>query len=450
MTAKDNPNLTVYSLKGLGTHDSGTYTIPKTICCSSLSRTQNLDLYHQLIAGSRYFDYRYGPNSQKAADLVVMHGPHYGSNYYRELEGVVKFMKENPNEFIVLEVNFEKRVSNDQKGYLINWLAATFDNYTIKQIDFDGWMAHFPRVAIGEIYKRPGKRVLLITDDELFEYEIETGIMMGARKLNTMGLFSRAQRLETRWHNKGTISGIIEANAKYVEERPHADQSFFVAQYNLTLQTSSISNIAKIICGCSSARVDNKMYDMFKTRSLHRALRNVANKPKMSFAMIDFFQYDPYVIHFMIGANLKHRLSIRLACVYADEECINVTDTANRLISNQNSLWIVDFKSDLEVAFNSGTFIVAFSWDGIKRSGAQFEEIFVEVFKFSSGSQYLLNQLRGALKKEWKIEDFGNMGGIVPGNEGLKNNNIIRDFVSKTIALLPRYQRTFLGIALER
>ena len=434
MVAKNNPDLHLYGLRGISSHDSGTYTISEATCCSGASITQNIDLYTQLIAGARHLDYRYGPKSDKVDDLIVMHGIHHGTNYFKELEGVLRFRREFPNEFFILDCNFEMRLSNDQKKYLIDWLANTFKDSLITQTDFDTWLKNYPKVPISEILNRPNKRILLLTDRYLFQVEESPGQIMPEGKINHMGLFNRDHKLEAAWHDRGTYAQIVQANDEYISRRPNPT-NFLVAQYILTFQTTK-TDIFNYIVGIESVRVDQKLYNFHGKRILHRALREASNKLQMSFAMIDFFQYDPYITHFLIGTNLKFNLKIWLACIYKNEECRDVTGMAKGLISNQNSLWIVDFKGDFNLESSSGTFMISFSWEGISN------EVFVEEFKFESKTQYLLNQLRGGLKNEYMIHEFpidgANLGSMDTNLSSVNpsgKRSARQDFVNQTKAL---------------
>lgn len=396
------------------------------------------------MAGARHLDYRYGPQSDKIDDLIVQHGIHWGTDYFKELQGVLKFRKDYPNEFFVLDCNVEKNISNDQKKYLIDWLVKHFGDCTLKKEDFDTWLKGFPKVPVNEIYKRPDKRILLMTDRYLFQYEEQPGQMISEEKMNQMGLWNRDGKLEARWHDKGTIEEIIQSNINYVEERPDPHK-FFVAQYIITMQTKK-KDIAKFFFGCDSVRVDQKQYKILSSRALQRTIRDQVNKHNMSFAMIDFMQYDPFLIHFLIGSNLKENLKIWMACVYKNKECRDVTARAKQLISNKNSLYILDFKKDFELSNSAGTFMISFSWEGVKKEGSTADEVFVEDFAFTSDTQYLLNQIRGGLKREWSLKEYGQKSRVMLGNDGDSPSKIMPggapqtntdDFVSKTLALIP-------------
>ncbi|KAG4102273.1 PLC-like phosphodiesterase, partial [Neocallimastix lanati (nom. inval.)] len=104
-----------------GTHDSGTYGIYDRIK-ARWARTQNLDIYEQLLNGIRYLDIRLETNDDKK--IYISHGyidsinKKTGKKYYLSdiIDECVMFLKNNDKEFIVLNLadeNFDKDFSWD-------------------------------------------------------------------------------------------------------------------------------------------------------------------------------------------------------------------------------------------------------------------------------------------------------------------------------------------------
>ena len=437
MVAKSNPDLPLSQMRGICSHDAGTYSISKHKCCSSVSRTQCLDLYGQLMAGSRILDYRYGPKDKINKDaLVVQHGMHQGGeSYYDGFKGVLRFLKENPNEFIILDVTkeFGTSITHEQQKYLMDYFEKEFGSYSLKQEDLDTWAKGFPNVSIGKILDQPNKRVLILVDKYLFNYEEVPGVKMDYRHYTAKGLFARDDFLECRWHDKPHCFTIFMANRCYIKERPNP-QKLFVCQYILTPQ-STCKDIAKYIFGCDRLRVDQKTYTLLRNQRLHNEIREAASESNFCFVMMDFVHYDPYINHFLIGSNFKEKITILHANIVRKGVSLDVTDRANQLVTNGNSLWIVNFKKDLRLEQADGTLYIAFKFStDVGGSGFKdCDKIYADPpFDFNASSQYLLNALRGKLDAARPIEEFSN-------NQGLKKESSLdtkfHDFLGKCSSL---------------
>lgn len=97
--------LTIPELSIPGTHDSGTYDMPITVA-KSLSKTQSLSLYEQLIAGARALDLRVGYQSDKTGDerYVLVHGTWKSNTSLTEaLQQVKLFIDKHPKEIVILD-----------------------------------------------------------------------------------------------------------------------------------------------------------------------------------------------------------------------------------------------------------------------------------------------------------------------------------------------------------
>ena len=97
------------------THDSGTYSIPKSKLGSSISGTQAIDLYGQLDLGVRQIDFRYGVFDKCPQDLAVMHGPQCKASYFGEMIKVKNWVEENPFEFLIIDARCEKKLAKTRE-----------------------------------------------------------------------------------------------------------------------------------------------------------------------------------------------------------------------------------------------------------------------------------------------------------------------------------------------
>jgi hypothetical protein len=441
MVAKNNPEITLAQLTGMGSHDAGTYTISTFKCCSGVSRTQSIDLYGQFKAGSRLVDYRYGPvNLSDPQALVVQHGIHLGTDYYKELEGVTRFLEENPHEFINLDINFERKITNEQKKYLIEYLVRHFGHLAIKEEDINTWAPNFPHVALSEILRRPGKRVFIVVDRNLYTYENDPGTIVEPKWLRERGLFKRDDYIESRWWDVPDPVKLIKSNHDYINERPNRNR-LMVAQYILTPQ-STTKDIVKFVFGLERLRVDQNTYLLHRDQSLSFAIRESAHLPNANLFLMDFIHYEPYITHYLIGLNFKDKLTIHKAVCTSRRENIDVTDKVRALVRRENSMWIINFAKDLGLKRSSGTFMIAFTMQTrVEGKTNPADTILTEFFEYESDSQYLLNSLRGKLDKALPLSAFTN------DYEELRrhaDNVTMQEFLKKCSAIIDPTDRALI------
>ena len=391
--AKNNPGLRLIDVAMVSSHDSGTYTIPKSTCCSAVSTNHHIDLYEQLKAGARYLDYRYGPGVPRyPANIHIYHGIHKGGNYCDELEGVLKFTQEHPNEFIFLDLNHELWLGLDEKQYLSEFVSKKFGHLTVKKEDADTWFK-IDRVTVGEVLARYNKRMLVIADDEFFN-DLEN---LPTATLQKRGLFKQSDMVLSYWPDKHKVHELIDYNYELLLNMQEASR-FSVTQYITTPETTK-KRILSYICGISRLRVDQRTYLLHRNKDLHRAIRDAAHLRSLRMVMLDFFNFEPFICHFLIGLNFADKLRIHKAEVVKGNAVINVLDEVRKLVRRKNSLWISDFKRDLAIPFAFGKFLIVFNFIPSEHSSYMDspEVLRFEEFNFGPTSQYLLNGLRGYL-----------------------------------------------------
>ena len=99
---KAKPSLKLRDIIMPGTHDSATYTFPKTKLFSAVGLTQNVDIYNQLSRGMRYLDVRVA--SSPSGETAIYHGCLEGGKLQPVLDQCKRFLDEHTGEFLVLDI----------------------------------------------------------------------------------------------------------------------------------------------------------------------------------------------------------------------------------------------------------------------------------------------------------------------------------------------------------
>ena len=171
--SRHSGELRLCDVKQVGTHDAATYSIDEGQCLSSLSRTQRLDITHQLALGVRYFDIRYapGPNFATSQEFNVYHGHHRGCLVTETITQVIRFLEEYPDEFITLVFKFEKKsgltINSQQTELFLNQVLALLASASLTQEDFEGWFKG-GKVTLTELMSRQ-KRVMMVVHNDILK-----------------------------------------------------------------------------------------------------------------------------------------------------------------------------------------------------------------------------------------------------------------------------------------
>lgn len=373
------PETRLKNLTMMAAHDCGTYSIPKTKIGSSLSRTQSEDVYEQLDLGVRQIDFRYGPVGLKADDLAVRHGPHSGENYFRELIKVKNWIEDNPHEFLIIDARCEKKISQEQRNFLVHFLLEKFGKVLITKKDTETWFK-VDRVTLGDLAKNHPRRVLLLVDSMIKDFPGKSD------SPQVQDLLYRDHFIVSPWHNTGNVTKLFEK----VEKSSHTmykdhPQHFFNFQLILTPK-GDLTNITRYCFCMDRGRVDQKHYLMFLDKKVQLFVRSLAGGSKAgqtNFVMMDFVNYDPLITQFLVGLNFPYTLNIESASLVVGKKTHDVKKTVNSLVSKDNSLWIVSASKDLEIKFKTAELHLVYKYGAGKLVE---KKIFL-----NSHDQYLLN-----------------------------------------------------------
>ena len=375
-----NPDLKLRDLSIMSSHDCGTYSIPHEIIGSSLSRTQQMEVYDQLSMGIRHIDFRYGPINKQMDGLTVRHGPHSGASYFKELLFVKQWVEDHPHEFLIIDAKCEKKINQLQKDYLMQYFIKKFGQYLITQEDVDTWF-QVQSVTLGDIRKHFPKRVLLLVDemilcgkidDKEFDYD-----------LGKYGFLSKQAFIVSNWHNTDSYRKLFAGILSDVETNKPNKSQFVNLQLILTPKIH-LKAVAKYCLCLDSSRIDQKQYLLFKKGRVQNFVRELCEY-NVNYIMMDFVNYDPLISKFLIGINFPYVLKVKDAFVKHGHSIINVLDKVKSKISRNNSLWIVDFFKDLHLPFQilHAEFHIIYQYDETAPTHKK--------FSFHRQSTFLLN-----------------------------------------------------------
>lgn len=368
------PQTKLRDMKIMASHDCGTYSISAHKLGSSLSRTQSINVYEQLDLGIRQIDFRYGPSGKKPQDLAVRHGPHSGGNYFQELVRVKQWLEDNPLEFLIIDAKCEKKVSPEQRQYLVQFLTDKFSKYLINKKDTQTWF-RIEDVTLGDLRKYNPKRVLLLVDNMILEEDKEG-------TLAQTGFLNRDDFLVSDWHNTGNVQKLFTKINTYLDAVDPFKEKFMNLQVILTpkVHLSALTNY----CLCQDRiRVDQKHFLLFKDKRVQYFIRDLVRTHPVNFVMMDFVNYDPFISSFLVGLNFPYTLKIFEGFVIQGKKRIEVTHRLQELVTSGNSLWLVDFARDLAIKAKRSELHIVYQY----QEGDKVEK----KIQLKKGEQYLLN-----------------------------------------------------------
>jgi hypothetical protein len=390
------PTIKIKQLKMMTSHDCGTYSIPKHVVGSSLSRTQSVDVYAQLDMGIRHIDFRYGPNGPNEQDLAVRHGPHAGANYFRELIKVKHWLEDNPYEFLIIYAKCEKKVTPEQRNYVIDFYRKKFSTLLITKKDFSSWF-NIDDVTLGQLRQYHPKRVMLLVDEMILSNPKVEEI------LGNEGFLNSSKLMVSDWHNTGSVSKLFSKIQDDVKMIALRREQFVNLQLILTPKIHAQA-IAKYCVCMDRTRIDQKQRLLFMDKQVQYFIRKLGDQ-NINFLMMDFINYDPNIIVFLVGLNFPFELKVIQGYVVHEKDTIDVTDKLRSLVTNKNTLWLVNFGKDLDLHFSASTLHVLYEYEPNRPVHKQ--------VKLKKDQQYLLNcvthldvTLEGKDDRQKMMEEF--------------------------------------------
>lgn len=196
------------------------------------SKTQNLDIYQQLKAGVRYFDLRV-EYSRKNDSIYLCHGLR-GNDIADEFKDIKLFLKNNPNEVIILDINHFYAFDNDAHTKLLKLVCKNFDSMLVNRTD---WNNNISTLTLKKLRGRKQNVIVLYGSQKV--YALDDAVNAYARKPS----FAKSDNL---------IS-----SADILNEKVNSDKAFNVDDYDfLWNQTNIISYWA------NKANIEDLIYNL--------------------------------------------------------------------------------------------------------------------------------------------------------------------------------------------
>ena len=102
---------------------------------------------------------------------------------------------------------------------------------------------------------------------------------------------------------------------------------------------ADLTNITKYCFCMDRGRIDQKQYMMFQEKKLQNFMRSIVGQSKLgqvNYVMMDFVNYDPLIIQFLIGLNFPYVLNIESASLTIGKKKHDIRKKIGSLISRSN------------------------------------------------------------------------------------------------------------------
>lgn len=160
-------DVTLTSLVMPGAHNAGSYGM------RSIARCQEDDLEKQAEYGVRHFCIRL--DTDKKGNVVLAHGPTQGATLESALVGLSRFIRENPSEFLLLDVR-EYYPQTIVIPFMHKAAPKVVDALIAKYLNPAEWaltdFEHVNKVTMGDV-RKSGKRYMLINYLPAYAYSVD-------------------------------------------------------------------------------------------------------------------------------------------------------------------------------------------------------------------------------------------------------------------------------------
>ena len=372
-----NPQIPFSEIVSLAAHHSATYSISQNRCCSSVSVCHKVDVYEQLRCGVRCLDFRYSTCDAQCGHIVIRHGPHVGGSYFDELDKVVAFLKENPDEFVIIDMDREHgtKTTDAQLDFMLEQIDARLGQLMVTQADMDFWFKP-ATLKLCELVARKDKRLLLLVDHHLYNRKLSHHGSKGIE------VFFRKAFIESKWNDTSSPVDLQKKIEAFHRCRVNDRSRIRITSYTLTPQTDC-KGLCRLLCCIDSLRVDNNMYRLFKNRFLQKLVRSHLDQfDTIQFVMTDMVSLDLHLLTYVVGLNAAAKLQVHNAVAIGAGAPRDLTQRLAGLVCKKgNSLWVIDAKEDLGLA-GLVSLLVHYSLG---------EDHYFEAVAFDSSCQLVLN-----------------------------------------------------------
>lgn len=322
-------NTPMKNLRIPSSHDSNTFRFQNSPI-APFARCQSMPILNQLNYGIRMIDLRYGPNEsmpgiqdaiyRNIPIIVDQHGPLSGQNFLTHLDEALQFLKTHPDEFLFINIQWEKQMSVLFNQYLIDEIVRRFALIAVTANDLSTWF-QIEKVTYGDILEH-SKRVLIVTRKSLWENSIYSEAHCA-----DWGLHDQEKYIHSTWHDCGNPDELLQKNSTEIfgrDTNPELKSKFLCSQIIITLQ-GKIGYIFKNIFSGTIPSINSLNNKLHKKKAIHNFLFWVIKNKKGNLFMFDFIETDTSLLLMLIASNGNAKLNIQKLMVgeFSKMDCLS-------------------------------------------------------------------------------------------------------------------------------
>ncbi len=282
-----------------GAHNSASSTISKWSLFSGVAVCQNLTVHEQLNAGVRYLDIRVCGHKN---DIVTCHGIVKGGKLAGIVEEVNAFLRDNPNEFVIVEIKNEAPMSSLEKHQVLHLIQSTFGERMITAADTQTWF-QLKQVTMGEIRKRQKNVLALIHNSFSYHHDGKSYNMKMVEK--EFSCFHNSTLLHDKWHNTTNPGELLDGNLTHLRRFSRYDRECIIcSQFVLTPQPpSNLLDTISLLFGLKSLQPIKLVKQLYQEEDLLHSF--IRDRPGLHWNIVslDFIDLCPGFINFLIDIN---------------------------------------------------------------------------------------------------------------------------------------------------
>ena len=344
-------------------------------------------MLEQLRRGARYLDIRVGgkKNSTLVDDTIIVHGILKGAPFPNILEEIDQFLTDNPREFLIIEIITDKNkhgMSNQQLHDVLQLITSTFNDMIITQEDLDSWFK-LNSVTLGQLSEEK-KNALILINDGWTNFTHDGKYYDFSTIAKDFRCHNHARYMKNKWHNTKCAQTLLQSNESFLANGCNECDKFMNNQFVMTPQPpEGVGDAIAMLLGVTSLRPVSLARELYRKDYLETFIRDNADN-RWNIVLLDFIDLCPLLIRFLIGLNSSKQLKFKEAFVKSKDGSIKLdrTDIVNKLKRRSSSLYLLDFKKDLDLSADEGTLHLKAQFLG--------EDFVDHIIPFNKDTEYLL------------------------------------------------------------
>jgi hypothetical protein len=266
------------------------------------------------------------------------------------------FVNDNPTEFVIILLGEEHKISEDQKGYLVELIQKYLTPRAITKAD-DSWF-NIETVTAAQILQNK-KNFLILVDYTFIGLSADK-----QRRDNTdyeaLGIYCRDGRYYSPWANVNDPQKMFDYEIAKIEKAKYFTDTFICTQTMLTTVEITPKDVMDYIIGSESVRNDHLTMALHKDRCMSEWFAQYMNKEPFNFIELDYIDYNPDLVKCIIGLNYPHNITI----VSAKADSTDVTQKAAGLVLRGRVFYMPNVIKSMGLDKRPKSFTIEFMYDG--------------------------------------------------------------------------------------